>query len=100
MADCSTSPQTTYLRLDGQNIASNPTLVEQLDRDRKACESGESEKDCMLVKGYVSVSADQAAAKQQQLAAIAAQNATLKNVVVLPPPHKTATAKKQQSSSN
>jgi hypothetical protein len=99
LADCGSAPQTTYLRLDGQDIAGNATLSGQLDRDREACASEENDKDCMAVKGYVSVSKDQAAAKQQQLAAIAAQNAALKNVAVLPPPtpNKTAVIKKRKS---
>jgi len=85
LTDCSASPKAVYLRLDGQDIASNPTLREQLDRDRRACDDGD-DKYCMAVKGYVSVSLDRAASKQQQLAATAAQNAELKNTVVLPPP--------------
>jgi hypothetical protein len=96
---CAISPETVYLRTDGQDIASNPALREQLDRDRIVCLGDlDDNRDCMAVKGYVSVRKDQAAAKQQQ---IAAQNAG-EAVAVLPPPtptkpHKTASAKKQKS---
>jgi hypothetical protein len=78
LTDCTASPQSVYLRTDGQDVASNPALREQLDRDRKACEGDEDDKACMAVKGYVSVSPDRAVSKQQQLAAIAAQNAEIK----------------------
>ena len=101
LTDC--AAQTVYLRTDGQDLASNPALREQLNRDRIAC-LGEIDdnQDCMAIKGYVSVSKDQAAAKQQQLAAIAAQNAGREAVAVPPPPtptrpHKTAAIKKQKS---
>jgi hypothetical protein len=99
LTDCAASPETIYLRTDGQDIASNSALREDLDRDRKACESEGDDKDCMAVKGYVSVSPDRAASKQQQLAAIAAQNAELKTMVVLPPPtpNKSAVIKKRKS---
>jgi hypothetical protein len=95
LTDCAISPERVYLRTDGQDINGNPALREQLDRDRLACEG---DTDCMAVKGYVSVSKDQAAAKQQQ---IATQNAG-EAVAVLPPPtparpHKTAAVKKQKS---
>jgi hypothetical protein len=83
LADCSASPETIYLRTDGQEVASNPALREQLDRDRLTCEG---DTDCMAIKGYVSVSKDRAAAKQQQLATIAAQNAESEAVPVAPPP--------------
>jgi hypothetical protein len=98
LAGCGAA-QTTYLRLDGQDIAGNPTLRQQLDLDRKACENDGEDKDCMAVRGYVSVPKDQAAAKHQQLAAIASQNAEVRNAVVLPPPtpNRTAVAKKQKS---
>jgi hypothetical protein len=87
LADCAASPpETIYLRTDGQDIASNPALREQLDRDRDACEREGGGKDCMAVKGYVSIPPDRAASKKQQLAATAAQNAELKNTVVLPLP--------------
>jgi hypothetical protein len=98
LADCATSPE-VYLRTDGQDIASNPALREQLDRDRIACLGDpDDNRDCMAVKGYVSVRKDQAAAKQQQIAAQNGGGA----VAVLPPPtptkpHKTASAKKQKS---
>jgi hypothetical protein len=101
LADC--AAQTIYLRTDGLDIASNPALRQQLDRDRIACQ-GEpgDDQDCMATKGYVSVRQDQAAAKQQQLAAIAAENAEREAVAVLPPPtptrpHKTAAVKKRKS---
>ena len=86
LTDCAGSPETVYLRLDGQDIASNPALREQLDRDRNVCDREGDDKYCMAVKGYVSVPPDRAASKQRQLAATAAQNAELKNAVVLPPP--------------
>src|SRR5215472_3232707 len=102
LTDCAASPETIYLRSDGQDIASNPPLREQLDRDLKACQ-GEpgDDRDCMVIKGYVSVRKNQASAKQQQLAAIAAENAEREAVATLPPPtptrpHKSA-IKKQKS---
>ena len=101
LTDC--AAQTIYLRTDGLDIASNPALRQQLDRDRMACQ-GEpgDDQDCMATKGYVPVRQDQAAAKQQQLAAIAAENAEREAVAVLPPPtptrpHKTAVVKKRKS---
>ena len=95
LTDCAASPETIYLRTDGQDMTGNPALREQLDRDRLACEG---DTDCMAVKGYVSVNKDRAAAKQQQLATIAAQNVQREAVAVLPPPlpkklHKTAIKK-------
>jgi len=92
---------TTYLRTDGQDIASNPALHQQFELDRAICQTEPGDdRDCMAVKGYVSVSKDQAAAKQQQLAAIAAENA--KHETVSEPPalrpatsSKTLTARKQ-----
>ena len=94
LTDC--AAQTIYLRTDGLDIASNPVLRQQLDRDRMACQ-GEpgDDQDCMATKGYVSVRQDQAAAKQQQ-------NAEREAVAVLPPPtptrpHKTAVVKKRKS---
>lgn len=97
LTECAASPETIYLRTDGQDIASNPALREQLDRDRLVCEG---DTDCMVIKGYVSVRKDRAAAKQQQLATIAAQNAEREAVAVLPPPiptrpHKTAVKKQK-----
>jgi hypothetical protein len=60
--------QTIYLRTDGQDIASNPTLRQQLDRDRIACQGElEDNKVCMAIKGYVSVRKDQAAANNNNL---------------------------------
>jgi hypothetical protein len=96
LTDCVISPERVYLRTDGQDINGNPALRDQIDRDRLACEG---DTDCMAVKGYVSVSKDQAAAKQQQ---IATQNVQREAVAVLPPPrptkrHKTAAVKKQKS---
>jgi len=94
--------QTVYLRTDGQDIASNPTLRDQLDRDRIVC-LGDlvDNQSCMAVKGFVSVSKDQATAKQQQLAAIAAANAEREAFAALPSsppkdPHKNLAAKKQK----
>jgi len=92
---------TTYLRTDGQDIASNPALHQQFELDRTICQTEPGDdRDCMAVKGYVSVSKDRAAAKQQQLAAIAAENA--KHETVSEPPalrpttsSKTLTARKQ-----
>ncbi len=77
---------TVYLRTDGQDLAANSTLRQQFELDRLTCqtEAGDT-KDCMAVKGYVSVPKDQAAAKQQQLAANAAQNAAPETVSGLPP---------------
>jgi hypothetical protein len=99
LTDC--AAQTVYLRTDGQDVASNPALRQQLDRDRIICQAEpEDTQDCMAVKGYVSVRKDQAADKQEQLAAIAAQKVALENLSVPPPPtrpHKTASAKKQKS---
>ena len=99
LTHCAASPETIYLRTDGQDIASNPAFREQLDRDRIAClDDPDGNRDCMAVKGYVSVPKDRAAAKQQQLATIAAQNVQREAVAVLPPPlpkklHKTAIKK-------
>ena len=89
------------MRTDGQDIASNPALHQQFELDRAICQTEPGDdRDCMAVKGYVSVSKDQAAAKQQQLAAIAAENA--KHETVSEPPalrpttsSKTMTARKQ-----
>jgi hypothetical protein len=87
LTSCAT--QTIYLRTDGQDIASNPALRQQLDRDRLACQAEPGDdQDCMAIKGYISVSQDQAAAKQLQLAALAAANAKREAVVALPPPPK------------
>jgi hypothetical protein len=87
LTSCAT--QTIYLRTDGQDIASNPALRQQLDRDRLACQTEPGDdQDCMAIKGYISVSQDQAAAKQLQLAALAAANAKREAVVALPPPPK------------
>ena len=91
-----------YLRTDGQDVASNTALREQLDRDRMVCQlEPEDTQDCMATKGYVSVRKDQAAAKQQQLSAIAATNAERETVAALPPapsknPHKNLAPKKQK----
>jgi hypothetical protein len=103
LTGCTASPEAIYLRTDGQDTASNPALRQQLDVDRKACQAEPGDdQDCMMMKGYVSVRKDQAAAKQQQLAAIAAQNAEREAVATLPPPtstrsHKTGLTKKQKS---
>ena len=92
LADC--AAQTIYLRTDGQDIASNPALHQQLQLDRAVCQTEPGDdNDCMAVKGYVSVPKDQAAAKQRQLAAIAAQNAALETVSALPPLRSTTSSK-------
>lgn len=95
--------QTVYLRTDGQDTAGNSALRQQLELDRLTCqtEAGDT-RDCMAVKGYVSVAKDQAAAKQQQLAALAAQNAAPETVSGLPAlrstkPPKNFADKKQKS---
>ena len=100
LTDC--SAQTVYLRTDGQDIASNSTLRQQLELDRITCqvEPGDDQT-CMAIKGYVSVPKDQAAAKQQQLSAMAGQNAQRDDTTsVLPPPtppaDKAASAKKRK----
>ena len=101
LTDC--AAQTIYLRTDGQDIASNPALRQQLDLDRMTCQAEPGDdQDCMTIKGYVSVRQDEAAAKKQQLAEIAAENAKHEAVAVLPPPaptrpHKTAAVKKRKS---
>jgi hypothetical protein len=94
--------KTIYLRTDGQDVASNPALRSQMELDRKTCEAEPGDdRDCMAVKGYVSVSKEEAAVKQQQLAAAAAQNAANDAAAaVLPPPpvtpEKIARAKKRK----
>jgi hypothetical protein len=104
LTDC--GAQTVYLRTDGQDIASNPALRQQLNLDRIACQAElDDGRDCMMIKGYVSVPKDQAAAKQQQLATVAAQRAEREAVAVLPPPtpttqHKAVAMKKQKSNSS
>ena len=100
LTDC--AAQTVYLRTDGQDLASNPALREQLDRDRIACQGELEDKDCMAVKGYVSVPKEQAAAKQRQLATLAAQSAEHETLSELPPlrsttPPKNLAVKKQKS---
>jgi hypothetical protein len=68
--------KTIYLRTDGQDMAGNSALHQQFELDRVTCKTEPGDdKDCMAVKGYVSVPKEQAAAKQRQLTAIAAQNA-------------------------
>lgn len=85
LTSCAT--QIIYLRTDGQDVATNPALRQQLDRDRLACQAEPGDdQDCMAIKGYISVSQDQAAAKQLQLAALAAANA--KREAVAEPPKK------------
>jgi hypothetical protein len=92
--------KTIFLRTDGQDMAGNPALHQQFELDRVTCQTEPGDdKDCMAVKGYVSVPKDQAAAKQRQLAAIAVQNAEHETVSELPPlrsttPPKTLAAKK------
>ena len=84
--------QTTYLRLDGQDIASNPALRRQLDLDRTVCLIDvEDDQACMAIKGYVSVRKDQAARKQQELASLAAaERAEREAAAALPPPRPNA----------
>jgi hypothetical protein len=99
LTDC--AAKTVYLRTDGQDVASNAGLGRQLELDRATCESEPGDdKDCMALKGYVSVPKDQAAAKQQQLSAMAAQKAADEQALVLPPPvvkpDKTVAAKKRK----
>jgi hypothetical protein len=94
--------RTIYLRTDGQDMAGNPALHQQFELDRVTCQTEPGDdKDCMAVKGYVSVPKDQVAAKQRQLAAIAAQNAEQETVSELPPlrsttPPKTLAGTKQK----
>jgi hypothetical protein len=94
--------KTIYLRTDGQDMAGNSALHQQFELDRVTCQTEPGDdKDCMAVKGYVSVPKEQAAAKQRQLAATAAQNAEQENVSELPPlrsttPPKTLAGKKQK----
>jgi hypothetical protein len=101
LTDC--AERTIYLRTDGQDIAGNSALHQQLELDRMTCQTEPGDdKDCMAVKGYVSVPKDQAAAKQRQLAAIAAQNAEHETVSELPTlrpttPPKNLGSKKQKS---
>ena len=91
-----------YLRTDGQDMAGNPALHQQFELDRVTCQTEPGDdKDCMAVKGYVSVPKEQAAAKQRQLAALPAQNADHEIVSELPPlrsttPPKTLADKKQK----
>ena len=96
----SCAEKTIYLRTDGQDMTANPALHQQFELDRTVCQSEPGDdKDCMAVKGYVSVPKEQAAAKQRQLAAIAVQNAEHEIVSELPPlrsttPPKTLARKK------
>jgi hypothetical protein len=99
LTDC--AAQSVYLRTDGQDVAGNAALRQQLDLDRATCQAEPGDdQDCMALKGYVSVPKDQAAPKQQQLAAAAAQNAANNAAPVLPlpsvTPDKTAVAKKRK----
>jgi hypothetical protein len=85
---------TTYLRTDGQDIANNPAFRQQFEIDRATCQSEPGDdRDCMAVKGYVSVPKEQAAAKQQQLVAIAAENAKHETVSELPALRPTTSSK-------
>ena len=101
LTDC--AERAIYLRTDGQDIAGIPALHQQFELDRMTCQTEPGDdKDCMAVKGYVSVPKDQAAAKQRQLAAIAVQNAEHETVSELPQlrpttPPKTLVGKKQKS---
>jgi hypothetical protein len=86
--------KTIYLRTDGQDMAGNPALHQQFELDHVTCQTEPGDdKDCMAVKGYVSVPKEQAAAKQRQLAAVAAQNAEHEIVSALPPLRSTTTPK-------
>src|SRR5262249_2800150 len=95
--------QTVYLRTDGQDVAGNSALRQQLELDRLTRQTDpEDTQACMAIKGYVSVPKDQAAAKQQQLAALAPHNAEHETVSGLPPlrpstPPKSLAVKKQKS---
>jgi hypothetical protein len=92
LTDC--AERTIYLRTDGQDVAGNPALHQRLELDRVTCQTEPGDdKDCMAVKGYISVPKDQAAAKQHQLAAIAAQNAEHETVSGLPPLRPTTSPK-------
>ena len=97
--------KTIYLRTDGQDMAGNSALHQQFELDRVTCKTEPGDdKDCMAVKGYVSVPKEQAAAKQRQLAAIAAQSAEHETVSELPPlrsttPPKTPAGEKRRVSS-
>src|SRR5215470_2316287 len=83
LADC--AEKTIYLRTDGQDMAGNPALHQQFELDRLNCQTEPGDdRDCMAVKGYVTVPKEQAAAKQRQLAATAAQNA--EHEIVSEPP--------------
>lgn len=98
----SCAEKTIYLRTDGQDMAGNPALHQQFELDRTVCQSEPGDdKDCMAVKGYVSVPKEQAAAKQRQLAAIAAQNVERETGSELPrlrstSPPKTSAGEKQK----
>src|ERR1700751_1834815 len=86
LALTSCAEKAIYLRTDGQDMTANPALHQQFELDRPVCQ-GEpgDDKDCMAVKGYVSVPKEQAAAKQRQLPAIAAQSEEHETVSELPP---------------
>jgi len=92
-----------YLRTDGQDMAGNPALHQQFELDRVTCQTEPGDdKDCMAVKGYISVPKEQAAAKQRQLATLAAQSAEHETLSELPPlrsttPPKNLAVKKQKS---
>jgi hypothetical protein len=67
----SSSPQTTYIRADGQ-----PVSKEQLDASQSACSKSSDEKAyrCMVAKGYFLVGVKDADVKQAQFAQIAEES--------------------------
>jgi hypothetical protein len=97
-----------YLRADGQDFNSNPTLYQQFEKDNMVCWDGPSASDsgpagwqgggtdvaagksaaqqCMKDKGYLVVPADVADLKQQELAAKAAEEAQRAAAAAAPPP--------------
>lgn len=113
---CASPPHTIYLRTDGQDIAGDPVLRQQLDTDQTICQgeqqkaslggkmlagqgwdqvvaaanrsdaAGQVGQGCMAAKGYVLVPEDQAAAKRQELAAVAAEKARREAAAAPPPP--------------
>jgi hypothetical protein len=110
----------SYVRADGQDIASNPALYQQFNMDRAICQgemhrndravtssaigsdmsrssSDDLVQDCMENKGYLVVTEKEAVAQQQELAAKAAEKARLEAEAAAappppppPPPHRVA----------
>jgi len=93
------------LRADGQDLASNPALYQQFEKDSMFCRSevsdsgpplwgggtnaaadGTARQECMKDRGYLVVPADLAALKQQDLAAKAAEKAQREAATAAPPP--------------